>query len=70
MNEAALLLHWSNLGGPVIVRYDGARDIWIGTFADGLELRACGRDVRFIGQAPEPYFHHERFLRQLAPGCG
>lgn len=62
-----LLLHWSNLGGDVAVRFDSARGIWVGTFEDGLELRVTDRDIVFIGQHPGPYFHHERFLRALTP---
>lgn len=62
-----LLLSWANLGGTPALEYDGARDVWIAHFPDGLELRAAGRDIQFVGQEVRAYFHHERFLRQLRP---
>lgn len=62
-----LLLHWTGLGGEMSLTYDGYRDIWTARFEDGVELRATGRDIRWIGQEVRAYFRHERFLRRLSP---
>jgi hypothetical protein len=62
-----LPLHWKNLGGEMTVLYDGPRDVYRALFEDGMELRESGTRIRAIGQDVRAYFHHERFLRQLAP---